>query len=163
MDWIQEASHTRGISSHTLYYTIKQNTTDKIRCASLLFYDEKSDVKREVQIIQGGKNRIEGGKAVIFLSEGGTLSNYISDDKKNEITDLTLGGYVNGDDMLFVREMSRTNVYGDEYVTNGKLTKLDLSNAFFVGGGTYYIHNHQQYTTKSNTCLLYTSDAADEL
>ena len=42
--------------------TIKQNTTDKIRCASLLFYDEKSDVKREVQIIQGGKNRIEGGK-----------------------------------------------------------------------------------------------------
>ena len=23
--------------------------------------------------------------------------------KKNEITDLTLGGYVNGDDMLFVR------------------------------------------------------------
>lgn len=53
--------------------------------------------------------------------------------------------------MLFVREMSRTNVYGDEYVTNGKLTKLDLSNAFFVGGGTYYIHNHQQYTTKSNT------------
>ena len=151
VDWIQEASHTRGISSHTLYYTIKQNTTDKIRCASLLFYDEKSDVKREVQIIQGGKNRIEGGKAVMFLSEGGTLSNYISDDKKNEITDLTLGGYVNGDDMLFVREMSRTNVYGDEYVTNGKLTKLDLSNAFFVGGGTYYIHNHQQYTTKSNT------------
>lgn len=41
VDWIQEASHTRGISSHTLYYTIKQNTTDKIRCASLLFYDEK--------------------------------------------------------------------------------------------------------------------------
>ncbi len=60
--------------------------------------------------------------------------------KKNEITDLTLGGYVNGDDMLFVREMSRTNVYGDEYVTNGKLTKLDLSNAFLlVEGHIIYI------------------------
>lgn len=41
VDWIQEASHTRGISSHTLYYTIKQNTTDKIRCASLLFMMKK--------------------------------------------------------------------------------------------------------------------------
>ena len=73
---------------------------------------------------------IEGDSAEIHLAEAGTLSNYITDENKYTIKSLKLSGYLNGDDIRLLREMS---------TGSGILTDLDVAEATIVeGGGSYY-------------------------
>ncbi len=62
VDWVQPAAKTRGMSSHTLYYTIAPNETYDSREAEIIFYDKNSDVKDILKIIQTQKNAILLGK-----------------------------------------------------------------------------------------------------
>ena len=73
---------------------------------------------------------IEGDSGEIHLAVAGTLSNYITDENKYTIKSLKISGYLNGDDIRLLREMS---------MGSGILTYLDTEEATIVeGGGSYY-------------------------
>lgn len=81
----------------------------------------------------------------INVSIAGTLKDLIPSEQKYEITDLTLTGNLNGDDIRFIREMAGVD-YAQE-PTAGKLVYLDMSGANIVSGGKPYYNN---YTTSDN-------------
>ena len=58
VDWVQSAAKTRGMSSHTLYYTIAPNGTYDSREAEIIFYDKNSAVKDTLKIVQAQKDAI---------------------------------------------------------------------------------------------------------
>ena len=58
VDWVQSAAKTRGMSSHTLYYTIAPNETYDSREAEIIFYDKNSSIKDTLKIVQAQKNAI---------------------------------------------------------------------------------------------------------
>lgn len=76
-------------------------------------------------------------KKTVKVETAGTLSSLIAEDEKFTITDLTLSGRLNGDDLRFLREMAGNDISGNP--TQGRVTKLDLSDAKIVAGGGYYI------------------------
>ena len=85
----------------------------------------------------------------VNVATAGTLPNLIASTKKYQITNLTVTGYLNGTDLLFIREMAGSNVNGN--ITLGKLSVLDLSRANIVAGGDYYfISNSESFSSKSN-------------
>ena len=87
-------------------------------------------------------------KRTIHVATAGTLKDFISDDEKYQIEELTLSGELNGTDFRLIRDMagitykyngrSGRECYEFAY-TNGKLKSLDLTNATIVEGGNPYI------------------------
>ena len=84
------------------------------------------------------------------LTEAGTLPNKIASSKKNLVTNLKITGEINGTDLRFIREMAGRDVNG--YLTSGKLSVLDLSEARIVEGGDYYYSDYynNRYTTSND-------------
>lgn len=80
------------------------------------------------------------------------LSSLIDDSQKYQIENLKVSGKLNGDDILFLREMAggtgtgETNNDGNEFDdyektdNDGVLKVLDLSEAFICEGGGYYYY-----------------------
>lgn len=58
VDWITDEPNTRGMSSHTLRYTISPNEGYDSRTAEIIFYDNNSDLKEIVKIVQMQKDAI---------------------------------------------------------------------------------------------------------
>lgn len=73
----------------------------------------------------------------IHVEKAGSLSSYIADSKKYQISSLKLIGDLNGTDIRYIREMSNKNL--------GSLIYLDLSEANIVKGGISY--NENMYTS----------------
>ena len=74
VDWISETSASRGMSSHTIKYTIAPNETYDIRSAEIVFYDKNSTLKDTVTIKQAQKNAIIlSEKSVTVASTESTL------------------------------------------------------------------------------------------
>lgn len=71
VDWVQSAAKTRGMSSHTLYYTIAPNETYDSREAEIIFYDKNSAVKDTLKIVQAQKDAIIIGKKEYKISANG--------------------------------------------------------------------------------------------
>lgn len=87
---------------------------------------------------EGGNSSITGTTAKVDLKKAGSLSTLISDDAKFNITDLTITGDINGDDIALIREMAGADMNGDE--TKGHLSVLNLKDANIVAGGNpYYV------------------------
>ena len=87
---------------------------------------------------EGGNSSITGTTAKVDLKKAGSLSTLISDDVKFNITDLTITGDINGDDIILIREMAGADMNGDE--TKGRLSVLNLKDANIVAGGNpYYV------------------------
>ena len=86
----------------------------------------------------------------VNVSTAGTLQSLIPSEQKYEITDLTLTGNLNGDDIRFIREMAGID-YAKE-PTDGKLAYLDISEANIVYGGKPYYDNN---TTLNNAIGYY--------
>ncbi|HZK04012.1 MAG TPA: leucine-rich repeat domain-containing protein [Bacteroidaceae bacterium] len=86
----------------------------------------------------------------IVITEAGTLYSYIDATDKNSITDLTVTGYLNGDDILFLREMAGSDKNGGS--TAGNLRTLDISGASIVAGGGLYFENPEvgEFGTEDN-------------
>lgn len=74
----------------------------------------------------------------IFLNveNAGTLPNLIADNRKYQIKNLRLTGYLNGTDINFLREMAGSDSYGNS--TPGILETLDISGCTIVSGGRSY-------------------------
>ena len=84
----------------------------------------------------------------VTLTEAGTLSTAVGD-AKNTITSLTVSGPINGADILCLRDMAGKDVNGDD--TEGKLAKLDLTNATIVASDDiYYKDGSSEYKTENN-------------
>ena len=77
------------------------------------------------------------GTSTIHVAKAGTLPDMISESEKYQIKELTLTGELNGTDFRLLRDMAGNNYLGE--MTNGKLEKLDISNAQIVSGGLKYI------------------------
>lgn len=82
----------------------------------------------------------------INVEKAGTLSSYIADSKKHEITDLTITGNLNGNDISFLREISGSD--DSKQQTESNLKTLDLYNANIVSGGKSYVFG--SYYTQDN-------------
>lgn len=88
--------------------------------------------------IVGGDPDVGKGMKSIYVPKAGSLSSYISESEKYFITNLSLSGELNGDDLGFLREIagkkrtSHNNFFND---TEGKLESLDISGAKIVPGG----------------------------
>jgi len=70
------------------------------------------------------------------VETAGTLPSLIADNRKYEITDLTLTGKLNGADIRFIREMAGKDAFDGD--TDGKLKSLDLSGVSIVNSGNNY-------------------------
>lgn len=82
---------------------------------------------------------VEANVARIHVTQAGTLSELMNGYKKNKIEDLTLSGYLNGSDILYLKEeLSKT------------LLKLNLSDAKIVEGGEPYAMVTEKYYTKND-------------
>ena len=83
---------------------------------------------------------IPGTEAVsktIHLEYAGMLPQYISEEEKYTISELTLSGKVNGTDLRLIREMAGSDV--KRQPTNRKLMRLDMTEAFIYDGGEPYL------------------------
>ena len=85
------------------------------------------------------KEIIEVDQAIrtVDVETAGTLSAILLENEVDpfEITELTLTGQLNGDDFALLRAMAGNDMKGEP--TEGKLSKLDISGATIVAGGTY--------------------------
>ena len=84
------------------------------------------------------------------MTEAGTLGTFISDADKYTITELTVSGPLNGSDLRLIRDMAGSD--HNRQPTGGKLSILDLRDAFFVSGGSWYIESFSglEYTIHSS-------------
>ena len=74
---------------------------------------------------------------IINVEKAGTLPEYIGFGNLFQYNTLRISGYLNSDDVRYLREMAGRNIHGEE--TNGVLSDLDISKASIVaGGGVYY-------------------------
>lgn len=74
----------------------------------------------------------------VKLKKAGTLAEVISDEDKATITELTIVGKLNSDDVKILRRMAGATDKENGYKWEGQLKKLDLSKASFVNDKTPY-------------------------
>lgn len=88
-------------------------------------------------------------QTTVDVATPGTLSSLISADEKYTITDLTVTGTLNGDDIAFLRDMAGKD--SDDEDTEGSLTSLNLSGIELTdGGGAYYQDSWAAYYTATS-------------
>ena len=79
-------------------------------------------------------------QVVVNLTQAGTLSSVITEERKYEITDMKITGELNGDDIFLIRDL------GDSY----NLENLDISEAKIVSGGQAYFTLDEEHFTADN-------------
>lgn len=85
VDWVNEATTSRGMSSHTLKYIIAPNETYDVRSTEIVFYDKNSDLKDTVTIKQAQKDAIIlSEKEYEAEAKGGTIQ--VSFESNVEVT-----------------------------------------------------------------------------
>lgn len=92
---------------------------------------------------------------VANLSSAGELSQVIPAAEKNTLTSLKITGYLNSDDVRFIREMAgSTSDYQTAHWEDnpGSLKSLDISECTVVPGGTYFYKESDgnEYVTSDN-------------
>jgi|GEM_PF-1716423 len=91
-----------------------------------------------ILVLLCGINPIYADTSKELYVSPGQLSSLLPERERFKITDLTLSGRLNISDLEVIRQMGRCYSFdssGSRY--NGHLRYLDLSNAEFVGGGTF--------------------------
>ena len=91
----------------------------------------------------------------IFLNveNAGTLSSLIAENRKYQIKNLRLTGYLNGTDINFLREMAGSDCDGN--TTSGILEILDISGCTIVSGGRSYYKSYQTADYKIGDYMFY--------
>jgi len=99
----------------------------------------------------------------IHVETAGTLHQLIAENRRMQITDLTLTGNLNAADIAIIRQMAgsytqwNSNSGYNNSNSSARLEKLNIENAnIFSGGGNYntvfngHGKNNSEYTTKNN-------------
>lgn len=85
----------------------------------------------------------------INVTTPGTLHSFISEKEKPFVTSLTITGAINGDDLIFIKEMAGADVYGQP--TEGSLETLDLEEAGIrYGGNPVFIQGNTEFYSDNN-------------
>lgn len=87
------------------------------------------------------------------VEEAGTLPSLIADNRKYQIKNLRLTGYLNGTDVNFLREMAGSDSYGNK--TAGILETLDISGCTIVSGGRSYYKSCYTDNCKVSDYMFY--------
>ena len=87
---------------------------------------------------------------VINVETAGTLSTLLTDPMT--ITELTLTGELNGADFALLRAMAGNDYQGN--LTNGQLSKLDLSGATIVSSEDYYLNTTTIHWTDDSQMVM---------
>lgn len=113
-------------------------------------------------VVTFGSEPGQGLKRTIHVAQAGTLSDYISEDERYQIEELTLTGEINGKDFWTIRDMfgASNDLFDNYYEMNNvmrnedaKLRSLDISGVRIVAGGCY-LYNH-----KDAGCDLHLSES----
>ena len=152
INWHREDGGTVPLGTHDITYKRNRNTIVTILIkkggadSELGFAVDESETTDINNMTEDGNTTIEDGEIVeteievskaVTVSTVGTLSTFISDDEKYNITSLTISGPLNGTDIAFLRDIISTN---DEGVVKGNITMLDLSQTSIVGGEEPYMY-----------------------
>ena len=87
VDWIKDEASNRGMSSHTLKYVIAPNEGYDSRSAEIIFYDQNSDLKDTLKVIQAQKDAIVISKKEYEVeAEGETIEVKLSANVDFEVT-----------------------------------------------------------------------------
>ena len=105
VNWITERAITRGLIKHKRYFAIKENTEYNERKAQIVFKNTENMVADTLIVRQ------VAAKLNINIEEAGTLSSIIGDKLKYKIKELVISGYINGDDIRFIRDMELGTLY----------------------------------------------------
>lgn len=101
----------------------------------------------------------EARKTVVKVRQPGTLAQLVGESNKYRITDLTLRGAINNDDIRFLRDMCGQTA--ELETTEGKVRSLNLRDVTFVPGGEPFLRvqdNFRTYVTSPYTmpdCMFY--------
>lgn len=99
-----------------------------------------------ILVLLCGINPIYADTSKELYVSNGNLSDLLPERERFKITDLTLSGELNSSDLEVIRQMGGCyKSDGSRY--NGHLRYLDLSNAEFVGDGTFKIRDGNSSTT----------------
>ena len=85
----------------------------------------------------------------INLQKGERLSSKITEAEKSVINSLKISGELNGEDILFLRNMVGFGKNENTYV-DGNLTHLDMSEAQIIDSDISYFYRNQDYTLQKN-------------
>ena len=138
----QEGNHITfkcATNGATIYYewdgmTRQTGSLDIKKSGVIKVYAEKddftrSDIREQSLVYTPEPNpNPTSGVLIIEDNEAGKLASRISDSEKQTATRLTISGEINGNDIVFIREM----------FYDGELTDLDIENATIVSGGDAY-------------------------
>ena len=86
---------------------------------------------------------------IINVEKAGTLPEYIGFGNQFMYKTLCISGYLNSDDVRYLREMAGRDIRGNK--TAGLLSDLDFSQASIVKGGNYYYIKNNYSSGKLNT------------
>lgn len=95
-----------------------------------------ADLVSKTLVVYGGGDDPQNPQIYLNIEDAGTLSSMIADNRKHQIKNLRLTGYLNGTDVNFLREMAGSDSYGN--TTPGVLETLDISGCTIVAGGRSY-------------------------
>lgn len=87
------------------------------------------------------------------VETAGTLPTLIAENRKYQIKNLRLSGYLNGTDINFLREMAGSDCYGN--ATHGVLETLDISKCTIVSGGRSYYNSYKTSDYKVSDYMFY--------
>lgn len=127
--------------STTVYVTSNMGTNSATCCVTVL--GGGTDIPDEPSGEQ------DDDMLTVNLKEAGTLSSFISDDEKYQITELKVTGPLNGTDVRLLREMAGRTT--NNTVSSGQLRVLDLRDAFFVSGGAWYFGSSSEHYFTSDS------------
>lgn len=86
---------------------------------------------------------------IINVEKAGTLPEYIGFCNQFKYNTLRISGYLNSDDVRYLREMAGKDVRGSQ--TAGVLSDLDFSQASIIAGGEYYYIKNDYSSGKLKT------------
>lgn len=104
-------------------------------------------------VVFGSGGNPSSPQIYLNIETAGTLPTLIAENKKYQIKNLHLSGYLNGTDINFLREMAGCDSYGK--ATPGVLEILDISKCTIVSGGRSYYKSYRTFDNKVSDFMFY--------
>lgn len=104
-------------------------------------------------VVFGSGGNPSNPQIYLNVKTAGTLPTLIAENKKYQIKNLHLSGYLNGTDINFLREMAGSDSYGK--ATPGVLEILDISKCTIVSGGRSYYKSYRTFDYKVSDYMFY--------
>lgn len=134
--WIKLVQNviTKNLKQDKLFFQIEENSKVKSRVGNIVFVSTENALADTIRIVQEAK-QVEDKHVKVHIDKAGTLKTLLGVDT-DLITHLEISGFINGTDLLLIREMAGLDYYGNP--TSGHLKELNMAQATICSGGTNY-------------------------